>query len=313
MTDKKDAADGSLSLKTRFQAWWEGYDLSGLKAKKQEAEEAPPPEPSAASNPPGMNRWGKPLWTATRIEVAEKLWGEGFNTPGGSDHIPYLVRPLGLNPAMSVLDLSAGLGGTSRTMAGKYGCWVTGLEASPLLAKEGMIRSFKHGLEKKAPVETYDPENFSYSKRVDAIVYKEGMFSVRDKDQMFDAMEMVLKPRGHVLMTDYIVEPQLAGAKAIQHWCDKEPMAPNLWSREQMSNGFAQRNLDLRISEDITDTHRTLILSAIQGLVEHLEKHSMDKDTKIAVMQEVEMWVRRVAALDAGLRCYRFYAIKPAE
>jgi ubiquinone/menaquinone biosynthesis C-methylase UbiE len=317
MSGKKDGADCSLSLKTRLYAWWEGYDLSGLKRRKQDAEEAE--ETGAASALPvgptgrGVNRWGKPLWTANRIEVAEKLWGEGFNTPGGTDHVPYLVRPLGLNPAMSVLDLSAGLGGTSRAMAAEYGCWVTGLEASPLLAKEGMIRSFKLGLEKKAPIELYDPEHVAFSKRVDAVFYKEGMFSVRDKEQMFDGIELALKPRGHVLLTDYIIEPQLADTPAIRNWCDKEPMVPHLWTREQMSNGFAQRNLDLRISEDITDLHRSQILTAIQSLVGHLEKHSLDQATKLAVMEEVELWVRRVAAIDAGLKCYRFHAIKPAE
>lgn len=316
-SDNEHAGAPRITLKTRLHAWWEGYDLSGLKGKGGEngaapesATAAPPPPPRQGS---GLNRWGKPLWTATRIEVAEKLWGEGFNTPGGHDHVPYLVKPLGLNPAMSVLDLSAGLGGTSRTMASKYGCWVTGLEASEFLAKEGMIRSFKEGLEKKAPIETYDPENFSYPKRVDAIVYKEGMFSVRGKDQLFDGMELALKPRGHLLMTDYVIEPALAGAKAVQVWCDKEPMRPHLWSKDQMAAAFAQRNLDLRIAEDITDTHRGLILSAIQGLVEHLERHHLDHETKVVVMDEVELWVRRVSAIEAGMKVCRFYALKPAE
>lgn len=316
MTEKnEDAVEAPrMSIKTRLHAWWEGYDLSGLKRKKGDAgpaEAAPKAAPVAQG--PGLNRWGKPLWTATRIEVAEKLWGEGFNTPGGSDHIPYLVKPLGLNPAMSVLDLSAGLGGTSRTMAGKYGCWVTGLEASDPLAKEGMLRSFKAGLEKKAPIEPYDPENFSYPKRVDAIVYKEGMFSVLNKDQMFDGMEMAMKPRGHLLMTDYIAEPAVAASKPVRNWCDHDPLQPHLWTKDQMTNAFAQRNLDLRIAEDITDTHRGLILLAIQRLVEHLEKYHMDHDTKIAVMDEVEMWVRRVSAIEAGLRVFRFYALKPPE
>jgi cyclopropane fatty-acyl-phospholipid synthase-like methyltransferase len=315
MTDKDGSSGHGPSLKTRLYAWWEGYDLSGLKTRKGDVSQqaSAEPQPSNPGPGPGMNRWGKPLWTATRIEVAEKMWGEGFNTPGGADHIPYLVKPLGLNPAMSVLDLAAGLGGTSRTMAGKYGCWVTGLEASDLMAKEGMVRSFKLGLEKKAPIETFNPEHFGYPKRVDAIVYKEGLFFVRDKEQMFDGMELALKPRGHLLITDYIAEAEVMGAKAVQTWCDKEPLTPNLWPKDRMANAFAQRNLDLRIAEDITDTHRGLILSAIQGLVDHLERFQLDTPTKLAVMEEVELWARRVAAIEAGVRVYRFYAIKPAE
>ncbi len=316
-TEKNRGAGAPLSLKRRFHAWWEGYDLSGMKDIREEPETVSdsPPMPAVPPAPadPGRNRWGKPLWTATRIEVAETLWGEGFTTPGGSDHILHLVKPMGLNPAMSVLDLSAGLGGTSRAMAGRFGCWVAGLEASELLAKEGMLRSFKAGLEKRAPIETYDPECFSHPKRVDAIVYKEGMFSVRDKEQMFDGLEMALKPRGHLLLTDCIVDPANAGAKAVRLWCDKEPTTPNLWSKDRMAGAFAQRNLDLRIAEDISDLHRGLILTAIQGLVGHLERHHLDHGTKLAVMDELEMWVRRVAAIEAGLRIYRFYALKPPE
>lgn len=302
------------SLKTKLKAWWEGYDLSALRSRPREEPSAPPPpEPrKSAAAEPGLNRWGKPLWSANRIQVAEQIWGQGFTTPGGADHVPYLVRPLGLNPAMSVLDLSAGLGGTCRAMATKFGCWVTGLEGSPPLAKAGMERSFMAGLAKQAPIEAYDPENFTFSRRVDAVFYKEGMYTVANKDQMFDGIEVHLKPRGHVLVTDYILAP---GAKAadLAAWQQHEPQEPHLWTKDEFANAFAQRNLDLRIAEDITDTHRGLILGAIQRLVEHMEKHHLDHETKMNVMDEVELWVRRVSAMERGLRCYRFYALKPAE
>ena len=244
--------------------------------------------------------------------MAERLWGKGFSTPGGVEHISYLVKPMGLNPAMSALDLSAGLGGATRTMAQQFGCWVTGLEASPLLAKEGMSRSHMAGLDKRAPVDSYDPERFSWPKRVDGIVYKEGLFSVRDKDQLFDGIEAALKPRGHLLITDYILGPK-PNRPVVASWADKEPQEPNLWSLEQMQNAFAQRNLDLRIAEDISDTHRHLILAALQDFTQYLEQYALAHETKVAVMDEIELWARRVTALDNGLRCYRFYALKPAE
>lgn len=312
-TDEKREGEGpSLSMRTRLVAWWEGYDTSGLKRRKnvQAAEETP--KPSTGLPPAGTNRWGKPLWSASRIEVAEKLWGTGFTTPGGDEHVPYLVLPLGLNPAMSVLDLGAGLGGTSRTMAGKFGCWVTGLEGTPLLAREGMERSIKAGLQKHAPIEAFDPEAFTYSRRVDAIVYKEGLYTVSGKDQMFDGIELYLKPRGQVLMTDYIALDKSSKA-ALTDWCSKEPVEPHLWTLPEMSNAFAQRNLDLRITEDITDTHRTLILTAMQKLRDHLEQHAMDAETKANVMDEVQLWARRLVALGSGLKVYRFYALKPAD
>jgi cyclopropane fatty-acyl-phospholipid synthase-like methyltransferase len=306
-----------LTLKDRLVAWWEGYDLSALKRRKRSGDAEGGDGTAAAGGKPGArsdgtNRWGKPLWTANRIEVVEKLWGPGFTTPGGSDHVPYLVLPLGLNPAMSVLDLGAGLGGTTRTMAGKFGCWVAGLEGNPLLAREGMERSVRAGLNKHAPIEQYDPENFTYGRRVDAIVFKEGMYTVHDKDQLFDGIEVNLKSRGQILMTDYVVTDKSAIA-GLERWAAKEPVEPLLWTVAEMANGFAQRNLDLRISEDITETHRNLILVALQGLREHLEKHSLDIATKANVMEEVELWAQRVAAFERGLKVFRFYAMKPPD
>ncbi|CAK0751306.1 hypothetical protein CCP1ISM_4020003 [Azospirillaceae bacterium] len=52
---------------------------------------------------------------------------------------------------------------------------------------------------------------------------------------------------------------------------------------------------------------------SIKALTKHLEEHHMDKDTKVHVLDEVEIWANRVAALGAGLKCYRFYALKGAE
>lgn len=307
------AAPPKLSLRTRFNAWWEGYDPpaadshEGGEARAAEGAAKPPPRPTAAA---GLNRHGKPLWTASRIEVSESLWGKGFTTPGGSDYVPYLVRPLGLNPAMSVLELGAGLGGICRTIAEKYGCWVTGLEGSPILAKLGMERSTMAGLAKQAPIQPFDPEHFQYDKRVDAIICRETLFTIANKNQLFDGLEAQLKPRGQVLLTDYVLDPS-AKLEKLERWAAHEPQEPMLWTERDAAEAFAQRNLDLRISEDITDTHKTSILTALNVFTQKLSSLSMDKETKIHVLEEIELWARRVSVFDSGLRVFRFYALKP--
>lgn len=320
--------DGSVPLKTRFIAWWEGYDLSGLKRKRAADGDDPPP-PEAADGGPGrgageapqveaapvdtrpgaLNRWGKPLWSATRIEIAEKTWGQGFITPGGHDYFPYLIKPLGLNPAMTVLDLSAGLGGSTRFMASQYGAWLVGLEGNPLLAENAMARSTKAGMTKQAPVEHYDLEQFYYSKRVDAVFAKELFFRVRNKDPLFDNMHACLKERGQVLFTDYVVE-NLQDKVKLKGWADAELLEPSLWSVQETTRALSKRQLDVRIAEDITETHTHLILTAIHALTPFLEQHHLSHETKVNLVDELELWARRVWALQHGLKCYRFYALR---
>ena len=308
--EKPEEEPKDLSVKTKLLAWWEGYDLSGLNKKKDKKSEKG--EPETPVDPAGLNRHGKPLWSANRIEVAEKIWGPGFVVPGGVELITSLTKPLGLNPAMTVLELGAGLGGATRCMAA-CGCWVTGLESSPFLAEQGMLRSTKAGLAKQAPIQVYDPENVKYGKRVDAVFAKDVFFTIKDKTTLFDRVEAILKPRGQFLFTDYIIEPEKRNAPAIVSWSDREPLEPQLWTLQGALDAFAQCNLDLRVHEDITVAHRNHILAAIKSLTEHLEKHHLDKETKINVIDEVETWAQRVAALNAGLKCYRFYALKAPE
>ncbi|WP_416618241.1 SAM-dependent methyltransferase [Niveispirillum fermenti] len=306
------------TLKERFLAWWEGIDVPRREAGNDAAAGSgrDGPAGSAGAGQAGgrhMNRRGKPLWTATRIEVVEKIWGPGFSSPGGDEFIPTIVKPLGLNPAMSVLDIGAGLGGASRAMAKQYGTWITGLEPNPVLAEAGMFRSQKAGLARQAPIMPIDLENFAWNKRVDAIFSKEAFYTVRNKDKLIDSIEAALKPRGQLLFTDYVVDREQIRGRDFDGWMSAEPVEPTPWTIEQYAAALAQRNLDIRITEDNSDTQRTLILTAIQELVRHLETVSMDRDTKLAVVEEVEMWARRVAALSSGLRYYRFYAMKPAE
>ncbi len=318
-THDKNSNEGDeragVSLRNKLVAWWEGYDLSGVKQRPKNKDgdiEGGNDGGGPPLNKTDVNRFGKPLWSANRIEVVEKIWGEGFVLPGGADQIITLAKPLGLNPAMTVLDICCGLGGAARCLASNFGCWATGLESSPFLAEEGMRRSIKAGMSKQAPIVTFDQENLKYEKRVDVIFSKESLFTIKNKTGLFYRIEAILKPKGQFLVTDYIVEPGAINSKAIKSWVDREPLEPQLWTLQGALDAFSQCNLDLRVHEDVTEAHKKHIILAIRALTDHLEKHHLDNDTKVNVIDEVEAWAQRVVALSSGLKCYRFYAIKPA-
>ena len=312
-----DDESPSPSLKTKFIDWWEGYETPAAKRRRAAAIAARDGSdgtfPADQAPRPGMNRFGKPLWTATRLEVAEKIWGQGYTTPGGDDMVTTLAKPLGLNPAMTALEIGCGLGGACRCLVRQTGCWFTGLEASPFLVEHGMERSTKAKLAKQAPIQLFDPENFKFGKRVDAVLSKDAFFTIRNKTGLFDRIERILKPRGQFVCTDYVILPEARNSRAIKTWADREPLEPQLWTLQGALDAFAQCNFDLRVQEDITENHLALILTSIQALTEHLEQHHLDRETKVNVIDEVETWAQRVSALHAGLRCYRFYAIKPPE
>lgn len=305
-----------VRLKTRLRAWWEGYDLSVLKP----AAEAPPGAeivgevgtyiaPDASGEPVGNN--GRPLWNADRVKVAETLWGNDFTSPGGIEHTMYLIKPLGIDPKMSILDMSAGLGGVARTIAKEYKAWVNGMEASPLMAGIAQERSLKEGMAKQAPIELYDPTHLELTKRYDGIFAKEAFFTVPDKDKLFDNITKAIKPGGQFLFTDYCVGPNTDPANPhLATWASREPVPPALWPVDRVVKALKTRKLDVRTNEDITELQKQLILTALNNFLIHLEAHKMDQATKIAVLDEIELWARRVMAFDHGLRVYRFYCMR---
>lgn len=304
-----------VRLKTRLRAWWEGYDLSVLKpmegnevAAAAELKAAPAVTPKDA--PEQLDQFGRPLWTASRIKVAETLWGGDFTSPGGVEHTAMLVKPFGITSAMSILDMAAGLGGVARTIAKDYKAWVTGMEASPLLANIAQERSVKGGFAKSAPVEAYDPEHIKLTRRYDGIFAKEAFFTVRNKDQLFNNITQSLKPGGQLVFTDYCVEHTDLNNPGLVSWMQKEPIPPTLWSVEQVIKALRARKLDVRTNEDMTLVQKQLILRSLGHFLQHLNAHTLDLETKKAVLDEVELWARRVKAFDSGLRVYRFYCMK---
>lgn len=307
-----------LRWQTRVRAWWEGYDVSGLRAVVEKINGQANSTDDTASGMAAvqsadgepLTRDGRPLWHADRIKVAEQLWGADFTSPGGVEHAAYLIKPFGITNKMSILDLSAGLGGVARHIGREYKAWVTGLEASKMLADIGNERSLKEGLGKHAPISNYDPSNFTLTRTFECIFAKEAFFTVSDKDALLAQLAKALKPGGQLLFTDYGIENVDLTDPHFVGWMSSEPIEPNLWTMERTIGALRENKLDVRINEDITHVQRKLILGAMDHFVRHIKDFRLDQETKLAVMDEIELWARRVAAFDAGLRVFRFYCMK---
>ena len=147
------------------------------------------------------------------MKVAQWLWGDGFIMPGGSDFVLELVKPFGLTPAMSMLDLSAGLGGPARAIAQASGTYVTGLERSAERAKLGMAMSTKVNLQKRAAIGQYNPETVELRPNgFDCILGRGATYNVAEKERLLRVLYQGMKQRGQLLLNEFTLDPAV-GAK----------------------------------------------------------------------------------------------------
>lgn len=295
---------GKIPFWERFLAWWEGYEAgAGRRGRVR---------PTVVTGHDVRYEAPRQRWETARLKLVQEVWGEGFSSPGGAEYIQTMVKFFGLNPAMSVLDLGAGLGGATRTMSDRFGVWVTGLEADKDLAEAAMALSTKAGMAKKAPISHFDPETFTHKIRsIDCAFSKEFLFTVKDKPALLRTVEGALKPRGQFLFTDYVLKVAGQSSAALQKWRDIEPHTPHPWSVNDYRQALAELHLDVRVVEDNTKDFHRMVTQAWADYIRRLEAQGVAPAAAPALVDEIELWTHRIKAIESGdLKVYRFHALK---
>jgi SAM-dependent methyltransferase len=300
---------GGYSLRDRLKAWWDGTELLELPAAS-DADSGP--DAGAENSTVAEDEGPRKLWEPSRINLVQKVWGDGFVSPGGRKHITDMVTSFGLDPSMGVLDLGAGLGGSARVMCEKFGVWVTGFEIDEDLAEAGMALSVKAGMGEKVPVQLFDPGTFEHKQAsVDCVFSKEFLFAVQEKNKFLKAIEDLLKPKGQFLFTDFVLAEAQLRSPTLENWMENEPIRPRPWAVEDYEVGLVSAKLEVRVTEDITKDYRAMVIKGWSDYTGSAEAGGVGKESAPSLVEEVELWTRRIQAIDSGdLKVFRFLAFK---
>ncbi len=274
---------------------------------------APAPAAPASESAPaaGLGAPAVAVPPLDRLTIRQWLWGAGFIIPGDAEYVLTLVKPFAANPAMSMLDVAAGLGGPARAVAEKFGTYITGLERDAELARRGMEMSIAAGMQKRAPIVAYDPENFELRAHgFDCILGRGATASVTDKERFIRVLALGLKPRGQLLLTEYLVDPAAGNRPELAAWAALQPQRQSLWTLRQYTDCFTSLGFDIRITEDVGAGVKAQIVLGWDNLLQKVDLKALPRAHRLAVVDEAEHWVRTIAALDSGaLKAYRFYAL----
>ncbi|WP_259782740.1 methyltransferase domain-containing protein [Aestuariispira ectoiniformans] len=316
MAPKSPKDKPKIPFRLRFKAWWEGVDAeSYLKLERDD----PDHSDSNAIHVDDVEEEDT-NWPESRVSFLTRLWGgedqEEVVHPGGTEYTMMLAKPLGLNETKTVLDLCAGLGGGTRELSKQFNLWIEGMEADPELANLANDLSIKHGMEKRAPIQTFDPNKLELpEKRYDAIMIRESMFAYPSRGSLIEKAFNSLKPRGHLLITDYVLkQPDSIDARPVAIWQENHPTKPLPWTMAEYKRAVLNLSMNLHIHEDRTDEYRTLVLNGWSTYVNQLQKSDLDRDTVNELMHEAQYWLRLVRALESGeLRYMRIHATRGSE
>jgi hypothetical protein len=304
--------DGYIPFAIRFKAWWEGLDPQALVTPKKTAAnplaiEVDDPEPQRS-------------WPESRVAFCRRLWEleetDEVVEPGGAEYTEWLMKPMGLTSEGSSADLSAGLGGGLRKTAAALQVYIDGFEPDAELAALGHALSVKHGMDRRAAIQPYSPEDLTLAaRRYTGVLCRERCYRIADKPQFLEMLFESLRPRGHLVITDYVLAD---GAEADDHavtgWLSRAPDDIQLWTAEDYRKTLVPFGMDMRIAQDDTDHYRSILLQGWTRFVAGLGKTDLTRDFVNEMMREAEYWLMLIRALESGkLRYYRFHAIRGGE
>lgn len=278
-----------------------------------EAKPAPRVPPARQEKAPQQHEAADPLapWETPPMRIAQLAWGEGCSNPGGTGYLLELVNSLDLDSTKSVVEFGIGLGAGSRAIHRTFGAQVTGYEVAPDLARAARQLSVLARLEKSVDCLGYHPQDFAlHPASHDCILSTETIYRIERKEDLLIKLELGLKPRGRIVMTDFV----LCGENAANDTRLKAlaPGAAAFWPAARYARFFRERNFDLQASDDVTAAYRKLVIEGCKRLAEGgPERIANAKAYPEATLAFLDVYARRVAALDVGLlKVMRFLAVK---
>lgn len=229
------------------------------------------------------------------------LWNPGFLTPGGKDYVLTQVRDLSLSPAVWLLELEPGIGGSTRTIVRETGAYVTAFESSPSLAEQAAALSSKAGLAKKAEIKPFNPRSPDFSKaRYDHAYAKDGLIELASIDGLLKAVQRALKPKGRFFLSQFmrIGDNKPDADLAI---VTKSRTAPaGLRTRAQMAYSLGKAGFSIKSADTTNGTMQSEMVRAWSVMADFVKCNPIDVRQGAMILAECERWVRVSAALDAG-------------
>jgi len=131
---------------------------------------------------------------------------------GGLEATDVLAQRLGLTPGMRVLDVCAGLGGTSRYLAWRYGCTLVGVEVNAGRCAGAAALTVRVGLADRVRIVSGDAtalEQALAERDFDAAISQEAFLHIPDKAALLGGCCRALRAGGRLGFTDLVATPRL--------------------------------------------------------------------------------------------------------
>jgi tocopherol O-methyltransferase len=154
----------------------------------------------------------------------------------------------------NIVDIGCGMGGSSRRLAGKYGCQVTGVTISTFQRRWAALAAMRYGLRRQTKFVLADAEQVEFEPQQFHAVW-----SIECTEHLFDKPAFIqraaewIKPGGAMAICAWLAGPNLDEAQRQQVYDVCEGFfCPSLATSEEYQQWMSDRGLTVERAEDWT-------------------------------------------------------------
>ncbi len=149
---------------------------------------------------------GDELYNERLIGILERVWGDGWLSPGGPEEVKRLLQGLVLS-GKSVLDIGCGAGGVDVSLVREHGAgYVTGIDVEDTVLAHARGRAEKAGYADRIGVVKVVPGPLPFPPQsFDVVFSKDSIVHIPDKHALMREVYRVLKPGGWFAASDWLI------------------------------------------------------------------------------------------------------------
>jgi hypothetical protein len=251
-------------------------------------------------------------WGPARLAAVERLWGEGFNAPGGAAEILRLTSPMALCSGNTLLLLGGALGGPAQAVAENTGAFVSSFEADAELTALARQRTAAQACCGRIAVGSWDPEKPAFGVRTSDHALSVEALRGADPAMILDSLASSLRPNSQIVMTEMVAsEPAPETDREYAAWCRLENRVGGLPRGEMITDALHRLHYDVRVVEDVSAAHVTAALAGWRQAVQAMGSGPAPTPAAAGiVVTEAELWLLRIRVMRRfGLRLLRWHAV----
>jgi ubiquinone/menaquinone biosynthesis C-methylase UbiE len=238
------------------------------------------------------------------IEFLQKLWGDGYLSPGGPDEVTRILRNIKLENAI-VLDIGCGSGGITVSLFNDYGAQkVIGIDVETDVCDAALERVKTLGLQSYIDIFKVKPGSFPFEDAsFDVVFSKDSIVHIEQKEDLSKEIFRVLKEGGYFLGSDWLRSHDGEPSPEMLHYLKLEDLgfemaSPARYKRALEQAGFQNIKL-LNRNRWYTKQAKQEVLKLSKLMRQEFE----DISSKQYMDLTIETWYAMISVLETGEHC----------